>query len=237
MTKEEERREKAKNLRYKKAIVQNLSLETIDFDTMEMQDACYDVQWADQNQLLEDLLGEDEACEFKTLFSCLENDLERFRDDLQNEYIPECYEDFMVAVAGKNGQGFDLLGYDSYEEDYFGIDIGYETELAMKESAKRLKRMTKDELIENAQRCFLIAFSYIGIRNRFNELQASIDVLRGETKGVLQMIDRINEAHEKAYGDEYEKKRKLGFRWETDEQRAFDTLLNQFDPYDRIWIE
>lgn len=236
MTKEEEKRAKAKEMRYKKPILSGLSLETIECDTMDIMDAVYDVQWMQQLELIDELLEEDEAAEFKMLFSALEHDLERFKEDLECCWVPDCYEDLMVSIAGSSGT--EILGFDSYEEDYFGIEPGYQTQLAMKEAEKRLMRLTKQQMIEAAQQCFLVAFNYIAIRNRFNELKCSIDVLRGGTNGLLKQIERINEAHEKAYGEKpYREYLKWGGGRPTKDMTEYDRLLDQFDPYDRIWVE
>lgn len=236
MSKEDERRNRAKALRYKKAVVKNLSMELIDYDIMEMMDACGDVQWAYNSDLADDLLGEDEAAEFKMMFASLYNDIERFYNDVKDypEFIPECYDDFMVVLTGLSGKT-EYLGFDSYEEDYFGIVPGFDSERAVEESQKRLERLTKKQIIDAAQMCFNIGFQYIGLRNRFNELKASIDVLSGAVKGFTNQINSINEAYEAAcsgYG--WEKYKRFGW---SEEMRKLDSLLNQFDPYDRIWIE
>ena len=219
-------KEKAKQLRYKKAIVKGLSLETIEFDMMDMMDAC------NGSDILESILGEDESQEFKIMFSSLSNDIDGFMEDIQCEWVPECYEDFMVAITGKT-DGIELLGFDSYEADYFGI--GDYSSMARHESQKRLERLTKRQIIEAGQQCFNIAFQYIGLRNRYDQLQASIDILRGETKGMFETINKINELHEKAFsGESYQLYRRWGYSREAED---FQKLLNSIDPYDRIWVE
>lgn len=234
MTTQEREREKAKALRYKKAIVQGLSLETMDYDVMDMEEACYEVQWADETSLLQDIMDEEEARELKIMFSALENDLTRFREDLQECWVPECYEDLMTAVAGASS-GVTLLGYDTFEEDYFGIQPGWDTRIAMEEAEKRLMRLKKKELIQAAQQSFNVAFQYVGIRNRYNELQASIDVLRGHTKGMFETIEKINKAHETACsGEAWRNYRRWGF---SKEMQRFENIIGEIDPYDRIWIE
>lgn len=46
----------------------------------------------------------------------------------------------------------EYLGWDSYEHDYFGID-GMDV-FAEDEAKKKLKQMTKDELIQAIRQCF-----------------------------------------------------------------------------------
>ena len=82
------------------------------------------------------------------MFADLCAECDRMRDDLDEEWIPDCFDRFFVAVgAGEDFVG--LLGYDTYEQDYFGLSC---TEAwAEDESKKVLKRMTKDELIAAAR--------------------------------------------------------------------------------------
>ena len=58
--------------------------------------------------------------------------------DLKEEWGPECFDIFFVAAGAGN-----LLGWDSYEGDYFGI--GCDDFLAEEESMLKLKKMTKEE--------------------------------------------------------------------------------------------
>lgn len=99
---------------------------------------------------------------------------------------------FFVAV----GAG-DLLGWDSYEGDYFGIS-SYESNLAEKDSKGKLKRMTKDELIDASRQCFIVYQAYIGLRNRYDSLKAAIDILRDQNTGVLQTVKEIEKLYDAA---------------------------------------
>lgn len=102
MNAEETKRFKAKQLRYKKPIVRNLNLETIRQELWDIQEECENVRWycdTDKETLINALDGdEDEAYEFKMMFADLCAECERMSDDLSEEWVPECFDRFFVAV-------------------------------------------------------------------------------------------------------------------------------------------
>lgn len=192
---EETKKIKAKNLRYKKPIAKNLNLDAITQDLRDMQEACEEIRWYtdsdDGNDSLVNALSgdEDEAYEFKMAFADLCAECERMLEDLREEWVPECFDIFFVAV----GAG-DLLGWDSYEGDYFGIS-SYESNLAEEDSKGKLKRMTKDELIDASRQCFIVYQAYMGLKNRYDSLKAAIDILRDQNTGVLQTVKEIEKLY------------------------------------------
>lgn len=191
------KKEKAKQLRYKKPIAKNLNLEQIQQDLWDIREACEDVHWFTDSEdgndsLINALSGdEDEAYEFKMAFADLCAECERMYEDLQEEWVPECFDIFFVAA----GAG-DLLGWDSYEEDYIGI--GCTSSFAEDESKEKLKRMTKDDMIAAIRQCFKIYQAYIGLRNRYDSLKAAIDILRDQNTGYLQVVKEIEKLYEAA---------------------------------------
>lgn len=198
---EETKRNKAKQLRYKKPIVKNLNLEAIQQDLCDIQESCEDVRWYTDSEdgndsLINALSGdEDEAYEFKMAFADLCAECERMSEDLEEEWIPECFDIFFVSVgAGKTYGG--LLGFDTYEQDYFGIDC--DESWAEDEAKDKLKRMTKDEMIGAARQCFNVYSAYIGLRNRYDSLKAAIDILKDQNTGYLQVVREIEKLYEKA---------------------------------------
>lgn len=198
VNKEETKKIKAQNLRYKKPIAKNLNLDAITQDLWNMQEVCEEIRWYTDSEdggdsLINALSGdEDEAYEFKMAFADLCAECERMLEDLQEEWVPECFDIFFVAV----GAG-DLLGWDSYEGDYFGIS-SYESNLAEKDSKGKFKRMTKDELIDASRQCFIVYQAYIGLRNRYDSLKAAIDILRDQNTGVLQTVKEIEKLYDAA---------------------------------------
>lgn len=203
---DETKRYKAKQLRYKKPITKDLNLDAIEEALQCISEACYEVQYYiedDEDTLINALDGdEDDAYEFKMMFSDLTAECEQMQGDLQEEYISEYFDLFFVAV----GKGCEMLGYDVYEHDYYGLS-SYESELANAEAVKKIKVLTKDKLIETMQICFRIYQSYIGLQYRYDCIKAAMDILRDENTGHLQMVKQIEELYKKA--DEETD----GFKW------------------------
>lgn len=202
----ETRRFKAKQLRYKKPIVKNLNLETICQDLWDIQEECENVRWYTDTEdgtdsLINALAGnEDEAYEFKMAFADLCAECERMREDLEEEWVPECFDFFFVAIGGGDAGG-GLLGWDSFEQDYFGISCS--DCFVEDEAKKKLKQITKDDLIAAARQCFKVYHAYIGLRNRYDSLKAAIDILHDQNTGYLQVVREIEKLYEKVSEDEW----------------------------------
>lgn len=228
---EETKRIKAEQLRYKKPIAKNLNLQSIKEELWDIQSECEDVHWyfdTDEETLINALDGdEDEALEFKMMFADLCAECERMREDLNEEWVPDCFDRFFVAIgAGESFGG--LLGYDSYEQDYFGLS--YTDAWAEDESKKVLKRMKKDDLIDAARQCFRIYQSFIALRYRYDCLKAAIDILKDQNTGYLQMVKQIEEVYEKA------EKESCNFRYQfVKEIGELDRILNNLPQ--EAWIQ
>lgn len=206
---EETKRFKAKQLRYKKPIVKNLNMDSITQDLWDIQEECENVRWYTESEdgndsLINALAGdEDEAYEFKMAFADLRAECDRMREDIEEEWVPECFDIFFVAAeAGESWGG--LLGWDSYEQDYFGISC--DSSFAEDEAKKKLKQMTKEDLIAAARQCFKVYSAYIGLRNRYDSLKAAIDILRDQNTGYLQAVKEIEKLYEAASQDEWSRK-------------------------------
>lgn len=214
---EETKREKARQLRYKKAIAKEFNLESIKETLCDIQEECDDVKYYfesdDDDTLLNALCGDEEQeWEFKMMFADLCAECEQMWMDLDEGCIPECFDTFFGAVnSGK------MMGWDEYEGDYFGLYGDYEDEIAKKENKKRMLRMTKQEIIEAACLCFKVAQAYMGLMRRYDCLKAALDILRDENTGFLQMVKQIEEKYEAA--------EKEGFYSWYKSTKEFDVLL------------
>lgn len=226
MNGEETKRQKAQQLRYKKAIVKDLNIESIQEKLREIQCDCDEVRYyidGDDETLLNVLCGDEEQeWEFKMMFADLCAECEQMQQDLQDEYIPKCFDDFFAAIGG--GQ---LIGWDQYEGDYFGLSDTYEERLAQKESMKRMERMTKKEIIEAAHICFKVAKAYIGLIHRYDCMKAALDILKDENTGYLQMVRQIEEKYEAAEKDKF-------YPWH-ESTKQLDNLLECFPQEAWIW--
>lgn len=192
------RREKAKQLRYKKPVCTHMNLQYIIDELEEMYETVYDVQYfvREEENLIAALDGdEDEAYEFRMAFSDLAAELERFREDLEEQWIPECFDDLFPAAGADYFNGY--MGYDSYEGDYFGLQP-YEYEWAEKEAEKRICRMTKKELLEATGACLKVVVSYLAVRYRYDCLESSMAIIREKNMTTLKAAKRIEELYEAA---------------------------------------
>lgn len=226
---DEMKRAKAKNLRYRKPLVKEINLEHIYDELGDIAAECDNIRYyleMDDDTILNALDGdEDDAYEFRMLFCDLSAECEQMYSDLQQEYVPEYFDDFFAAVgAGEVGGG--LLGYDTYEGDYFGLGT-YESGLAKEESKKRMERLTKAQLMEAVGVCLKVLYAYLGIRTRYDSLKAAYDVLRDQNTGYLKIVKQIEEAYEKAAEDRF-------LDWYPS-VRKFDELINALPS--EAWIQ
>lgn len=224
----EARIHKARQRRYKKPLVKDLNFDAINEWLWEISETCEDIRWAfgdDIDALTNALNGdEEEAFEFRVAFSGLAVDCERFRDDLGEEWVPECF-DIFFASSGVYDDFGGMLGYDSYEGDYFSID-GLEA-WAEDEAKAKLMRLTKEELISSVRQCMKVFTAYMGLRDRYDNLKDAMDILKDKNIGLMKMLKQIDEQYEKAY--------KAGLRndWKP-EVRALDTMLESIP--DEMWL-
>ena len=221
MTAEEKKRLKAKNLRYKKPIAQYMSLDFIRESVWDMQEVITDVQWfiEDEANLVNAMNGdEDDAFEFKMAFSDLAAELQQFEEDLNDEWIPECFDDLFPAAGADFFGGF--LGYDAYEHDYFGLSP-YEYNWAEQEAEKRICRLTKKGLLEAVGACLKVYSSFVALRYRYDCLEASLKIIQEKNLEGLKMVKAIEEQYEKA---EHESNH-FEYRW-GNEVRKLDGMLD-----------
>ena len=229
MTPDETKQHKARQMRYKKAIVKDLNYAAICEGLYEIMGECEEVRWyfdGDDDTLINALSGnEDEAFEFRMMFADLCAECEQMQDDLRETWIPECFDDLFVA-AGAAEYADGMLGYDAYEQDYYGLGR-YESDWAEGESRKRLLRLTKDQLVDAVHACLNILYAYLGIRYRYDCLKASMDILRDQNTGYLQMVKQIEELYEKCEQDDF---RDWGKPW-----RQMESLIAALP--DEAWLQ
>lgn len=210
---EETRRWKAKQIRYKRAIPINLNLDKMRDELCDIEYECDEVSYCigDDDSLLDALDGdEDEVHEFRMMFADLSAECHQMQEDLHENYVPECFGDLLTGIgAGRVSGG--LIGWDSYEEDYFKID---ETEWAEDESEKRLMRMTKQDLLYACRYCFKTMYNYLALRDRYDSLKASMDILRSENTAYLKMVKEIDELYAAAEKEEFYRHSDAGKRFE-----------------------
>lgn len=223
---------RARNLRYKRSALASMGFEHIWDELDEMRETCDAIHWwsdQDNDTLLNTLDGdEDDVWEFKMAFSDLEAKADQLFDTIYDltrydEDFGRTYDDCTVALIGNR---YRAVGWDSFEEDYFAL-TQYEGELAQTESGKRLMRKTKAEVISTVGQCLGILIAFLDLRQQYDYLKATFDILRDENTSMLQQIKAIDAAYEAmAAADWYER---------PTAEKQFDRLLAALP--DRAWIE
>ena len=225
------RREKARALRYKKAMLPHLNLYDIRNWIFEAQEACSEWEYASEENrdaLIDAMDGDtEEFMAYQTAFATLSNELERFEYDLENNYElnmqgDEYFDDFLVGIGG-DGSGL-MLGVDAEEGDYYGLKYDCENDAAIAEAAKRIERMTKKESVKRSGVCMRIALSYMALSHRLDALSAAVNILRSVNTDVLADINSVNEQCE--YVADFPRD------WEA--QRKFDDLVLRLP--EEVWL-
>lgn len=226
--KELSRAQKARNLRYKKAVLDGLNLEAIQTEFYEISEECDNIRWVadgDEGTLIAAMDGdEEEAFEFRMMFSELSTECEMLQDLLSGEYVFEHFDDFLAGAA--DGSGMRMLGYDDYEEDYYTL-TSFDGNAGCKEAKRRLERLTKKELIEGASQTFRILMCFLNVRYKFDYLKAAFDVLKGENTSLLDMVRQIEKLYDTAMSDDYPANREA--------EKELDKVIGAMP--ERMWVE
>lgn len=228
MTGKNVKAKKASEMRYKRSALASMGYEAMWQELLDIQEACSDVRWYMEqgDETLLNALEEDEEAEweFRMAFGDLDRQVEQLLSALAEYTVQEEYDDCTVALIGNR---YNVIGYDSYEEDYYSL-TGYEEALAQTEAGKRMMRHTKAEMLSIVGQCLGTLIAFLDIRQKYDYLKAAMDVLRDENTSLLKQIKEIDAAYEAA--------EKEGFQriWEP-EVRRFDALLEAIP--DRMWIE
>lgn len=219
---EDAKKYKSKNLRYKKSILNSLTYddirEELDSIQAECQDARYYFSESEEFQELDPDIQE----EVEMLYAELSDNSYQLFECLGNSYAPEYFDDCVVHMLGDR---YKILGYDTFEEDYYHL-TSFSSELAGKECYKRLMRLTKDEVLVLYKQVMGILVSYFHVRYLYDYLKASTDIFNAETKAFLEVISEINKAY-----DEAEKAEFYQYAIET---KAFDKKLNDLPL--KVWL-
>ena len=217
--------EKARNLRYKRGALASIGFETLMDELYEIEEACSEIHWffeEDGDNLIAAMDGdEDEAYEFKMAFADLEAKCEKLRSIIDEEYgINEYYDDCTLALIGNR---YEVVGFDSAEEDYYSL-CRYEADLATTEAGKRVMRLTKGEMLSRIGQCMGLALAFLDLRQNYDYLKATMDILRDKNMSVLNVIKEINKLYENS--QDY---------FEESANQEYQKLLNCLPEY--IWLQ
>lgn len=221
---------KAREMRYRKPMLSALGWYAIEEGLNDIEEECSNVHWFfdDEKNLVSAFDGdENEAWEFQMLFSDIEANADRLRQSMQ-ECLHEMYNDdeddiedyFDTCTVALIGDRYSVLGFDTYEEDYYSL-TRYEEKLATTEAGKKLMRKTKAEIIATIGHCMGIVLAYADLKTQFDSIKSALEILRGTNQGILDTIKAINDAYNKANDD-----------WH--DEKEYDKLLSCLP--DEIWV-
>lgn len=228
--------ERTRALRYKRPALASMGFEVMRNELWEIQEACANVQYyidQDEDTLLSALdYNEEEEWEFKMAFASLSAQVDQLLEAIEEnahnfwgESYAQLFDDCTVALLGNR---FNLIGYDAIEEDYYSL-CGYDEQLATTEAGKRLMRRTKVEMIAIIGQCLGILISYLDLRQSYDYLKATMDILKDENMSMLNTIKEIDAAYKRMVDQDatWEARRKA--------EREFDRLLDCLPQ--RAWLE
>lgn len=224
--------EKARNLRYKRAALSGLNIYDIENELDNISAECDEVRYyieSGDTTLLNALIAnesDEEEYEFRVMFSDLSAECEKLQEILFDNYTTEHFDDFFVGIMCGNRSPYELIGYDSFEEDYYRL-CGYEREMAENESFKRLMRLAKADILKICGQCFGIVCSYFNIKDKYECLKAAFDILCDKNTSYLQIIKDIDDAYNKAEADDWDDFSGV--------VRHFESLVSALP--DKTWIE
>ncbi|MFI3254429.1 MAG: hypothetical protein R3Y63_08870 [Eubacteriales bacterium] len=226
-TPQEIKSHKAKAMRYKKAVLDTLSHEAIISELYDINEGCETIHYITDSEGYGQLLGamegdEDDAFEFKMMFSDVCAKAEMLLEELMYKDYKD-FDDCVVALIGRNQK---LVGYDSVEEDYYSL-TEYEVELATTESGKRMCRKTKADMLATIGQAMSTVLAFIDLRQQYDYLQATMEIILGENTAILQNIKRIDELYFESEKSEFHK--------DNPATKELDRILNEMP--DRFWIE
>lgn len=218
--------ERTRNLRYKRPALASLGFESILNELSEISEVCSDVHWftdSDNETLLNALDGDEEAeFEFRIAFSDLEAKAEQLYTAITDSCIQREFDDCTVALIGNR---YRVVGFDMDEEDYFAL-TSYDEKLAYTESGKRIMRHTKPDMLSTIGQCLGIVISFLDVRQSYDYMKATFDILRDENTSLLQTIKEIDVAYDKA--------NEVHFYSGYMESQHFDALISTLP--EKIWL-
>ena len=218
------RAERSKNLRYKRPALESMGYEEMVCELERILEECEEVSWYsdDMDTLIAAFDGDDEeAYEFRFAFSDLSAKAETLYNRVGELEDAQDYDDCTIGIIGNRYQ---LVGYDSLEEDYCSL-TNFESQLAVTTAGKRLMRHTKAEMLSMIGQAVGILVAFLDLRQQYDYLKAAIDVLTDDNRSILKQVREIEKLYEK-----------VAVRYpEQQDVALFDKLLERIP--ERMWVE
>nr|DAL25942.1 MAG TPA_asm: hypothetical protein [Caudoviricetes sp.] len=225
--------DRTRALRYKRPALASMGAEAIMTELDEISENCngirYYVEQADSDETLLNALDGDEDAEFefRMAFADLTAKAEQLQTALWNQSFEDFYRDFDDATVALIGNRYRPLGYDTDEEDYYAL-TGYEQELATTEAGKRLCRLTKAEMLSRIGWAMGITLAFFDLRQSYDYLKATFDILRDENTSLLDTIREIERLYDEMDSGDFSSQQRNA-------EKKFDQLLQALP--DRAWLE
>lgn len=219
-------------LRYKRPALASMGAYNIMSELDDIVEACNSVRYyieQDDNDetLLNALNGDEDAeWEFRMAFADLSAKADELQMQLYEQHFEDFYRDFDDATVALVGNRYEQVGFDSEEEDYFSL-TSYEAGLAQTEAGKRLCRLTKAEMLSRIGWAFGVMLAFFDLRQQYDYLKATFDILRDENTSLLDTIKKIEKAYDDMDADDF-------CEWAASTKR-FEQLLAALP--DRAWLE
>ena len=207
----------------------------------------------------------EEEWEFRMAFSELEGEADEIAESFQNwdnnfvylmtskeraemaengiDYTScRLYDDCTVALmSGKRKFNFGVMGYDTEESDFFGLDDG-ESEAAARQAEKRLLRLTKEKLVDTVGQAVSIMLKFYEFLLRYQLMTQTFEQIRGANLSILKLMKDIDAEYEIIAAEMAENKRIGLFNPRTmyskkamNAERRFDSLIENLP--DHCWVE
>lgn len=168
-----------------------MGYDEIQTELYDMSSACDEIRWAEGNCTEPVLDGdEDEGAGYRMEFSELESAIDRLSEQLC-QVEPDVFDDCTVGLIGNR---YNLIGYDSYEEDYFSL-CSWDRDRAVTAAGKRLMRQTKADMIATIGQCVGILLAFYDVRQRYDYISAALNVVLGQNLDELHTVRSIEEAY------------------------------------------
>ncbi len=227
------RQEKARDLRYKRPALDSMGAAFMRSRLEEIQEACDDVQYfmdSDGKTLLDALDGDDEeAFEFKMMFADLSGDAYNLLNAIYDwDFDSQDYDDVTVAMLGER---YRLVGYDSYETDYYHLCGPFDEEVAQEGAYKRLMAKSKKDLLDCVRKNWTLFVAFFDVDQRYRHLQATMDILRGDNTAMLAVIRDIESKYDAMFAKWDPVRKRIDKKAESE----FGALLEHLP--DRAWLE
>lgn len=104
------------------------------------------------------------------------------------------------CTVGLLGRRYQVVGFDDVEEDYVALS-SWGAQYATEEAMQRLTRMTKKELLGTVGQCVGILLAYWDLRQQYDYLSATLDILRDQDHAILDRIKEIERIYDEDITD------------------------------------